>query len=273
MSHHEAAATQDAAADGDPIVPIGDFFVCRDYEPKTYHFGPDIEQTIECLVSASTDFDLTGQVVWLVSVLTSWYVASPAISASLAGKTLVELGAGTGLPGLLATKWADTVVLSDYEDEVLKLLEKSIPYTRPECDTILFNLSWGSDTDHERLRSTLKQRQMERSTATGTTSSSHPASGKVDVLLGADIVYWSASIEPLVSTADALLTEDGVFILGYFNRVDSMQRKLVEGMASKGLECTIIDPLSFLPSPLPSNLEPFLPNMTLYEFRRTRHPS
>lgn len=187
----------------DAIVPIGDFFVSRDYVTKTYEFD-GTSQRVEALAAASTDFDLTGQVIWLVSVLVSWWVAREGQAGRLAGCTLMELGAGAGLPGLLATQFASTVLLSDYEDEVLKLLELSLPHTPPTCDTQLVNLSWGSAADHTKL--------LER----------HPAG--FQLLIGADIVYWSASIGPLIDTVAATLSKpEGQFILGYFNRVDAMR--------------------------------------------------
>ena len=62
------------------------------------------QQKLQCSHAASTDHDLTGQVVWPVSAFLAWYLV--AHREELAGKTVVELGAGAGLSGLLASQFA-----------------------------------------------------------------------------------------------------------------------------------------------------------------------
>jgi predicted nicotinamide N-methyase len=188
------------AAD-DEIPPIGDFFICRDYVTKTYDIN-GVSQDIDCLAAAATDFDLTGQVIWLVSIYTTYYLEH--IKDRLRNQTVLELGAGAALCGLFASKYASTVVLSDFEDEVLKLIDRNLKHCPPTCRTLTFNLSWGSEDDHEKLRGEL-------------------GLSKVPIIVGADIVYWSNSITPLVQSVSALLADDGEFILGYYNRVSPMR--------------------------------------------------
>lgn len=196
-----AAAAAAAADDDDDVVALGDFFVCRAYETKTYTFG-DVSQRVDALSAASTDVDLTGQIVWLVSQLVSWWVVAAGEAGGLAGSNVLELGAGAGLPGLLAAQYAARVVLTDYEEEILALLARNVEsHTPPACATSAVSLAWGVDADAARVLG-------------------DPAT-KFDLLLGADVVYWSASITPLIASVASLLAPRGQFILGYFNRVDS----------------------------------------------------
>ena len=42
------------------------------------------------------------------------------------GKTVLEIGAGTGVTGFAAAKWAENLVFTDYDDKVMKLLLKNV---------------------------------------------------------------------------------------------------------------------------------------------------
>jgi hypothetical protein len=172
--------------DDEPVWGLGDVFTCREYTTRRYRFrmrdrsrGDEVVP-LDALAAASTDFDLTGQVVWLVSVLTSHYVASE-LRDVVAGQDVLELGAGAGLVGLTAARWARSVVLSDYEDEVLSLLERNLRHVPRGCGGRVFNLSWGDEGDHRRLAAETGRQRWR-------------------VIVGADIVYWGACIEPLVQT-------------------------------------------------------------------------
>ena len=72
----------------------------QDYAEHAYELGDGAQQTCLCLEGASTDHDLTGQVVWPVSVALARFVA--ARLDSLKGRRVVEVGAGTALAGLAA---------------------------------------------------------------------------------------------------------------------------------------------------------------------------
>ncbi|CAI5738020.1 unnamed protein product [Hyaloperonospora brassicae] len=107
---------------------LRDFFIIklyvnREYATQEFDFGLAL-QKLRCAHAASTDHDLTGQVVWLVSAFLAWYLV--AHREELAGKTVVELGAGTGLSGLLASQLrAAHTALTDGNDIVLELLKEN----------------------------------------------------------------------------------------------------------------------------------------------------
>jgi hypothetical protein len=171
----QAAIVDDDTGD---MPTIGDFFICREYTTKTYSLG-GVTQAIDSLQAAATDFDLTGQVVWLVSVLTSWYIGTR--GEELRGQDVIELGAGAGLCGLVASQFAASVCLTDYEDEVLALLDRNMVHVGEGCRGSVANLAWGDESSHAQLA-----RQVGRETWR--------------VIVGADILYWRMSVEPLIAT-------------------------------------------------------------------------
>lgn len=206
---------------------LGDIFTVRDYERRTYRFRagggrPDVIVPIDASGAASTDFDLTGQIVWLVSVLTAHYVAAVA-AAEVRGQAVLELGAGAGLVALTAAAaGAASVVLTDEEPEVLALLERNARLVPATCAAEVHALSWGDAGGHARVAA-----------ATGRS--------RWRVILGADVVYWSTCIGPLVASVAALLAADGVFIHGYNNRVDSNLVALLAAADAAGLRVDATD--------------------------------
>lgn len=226
---------------------LGDFFICRDYEPKSYALSGGRTQVLDALAAAATDFDLTGQIVWLVSHLTSYYLSVDSVREELRGKPALELGCGAGLAGLVATQVCSQVILTDNEPEVLKLMDINLKHAAATCDTRCFDLSWGSREDESRLAS-----------VTGR--------ARWPVLIGADVIYWSHAIPLLFDTVAHLLAPDGVFILGYFNRVSTNKEKVESLAATAGLQWTCVDHSTYLAADAPPAFADHLHKMTLYRF-------
>ena len=195
---------------------VSALFVSHDYRTFSVPLCANAQpQLVDCLDAGCTADDLTGQIIWPVARATSAYLC--AIGArELSGRACLELGAGCGLVGLVASRFASRLVLSDNEDEVMLLLARNLCHAAPGCDTSLFNLSWGSAADAAQLRA-----------ATGV--------ARWPVLLGADVVYWPSGIVPLFESVAALLAGAGVFILGYNDRLPGNQAKLLSEVARHGL--------------------------------------
>ena len=172
--------------------------------------------------SACTDFDLTGQVLWPISLLLGHYLASTAVQRHLSSSNgiVVELGAGgTGVPGLVAAHAPPRqVVLTDGNASVLPLLQDNVerhsfggggvPVVQVSCQELI----WGDCTQLQNLRDQLL--------------------GPVSMVVAADVVQWPSVLEPLLWTIQALLLrspnkEDksccdaGVFVLGLVTRAES----------------------------------------------------
>jgi predicted nicotinamide N-methyase len=159
---------------------------------------------VDCSQAASTDYDLTGQILWPVSVLLSHYVASERGSSLVRGRTVVELGAGCGLPGMVAAHFADRVLLTDGNDVVMDLLARNA--SKDVSGTLTTStFLWGRQDDLVRILGELN--------------------GNVDVVIAADVVQWPAVVEPLLHTVKALLWESRAqqptFVLGIVNRAQT----------------------------------------------------
>jgi len=182
------------------------------YRPSTEEDGRSDKETPENITielsyssAASTDFDLTGQILWPVSILLGHYLASSVGQSRIKSRNVVELGAGTGLPGLVAANFATKVVLTDGNEVVLDLLDRNVSQFRSNkrnhCSIKTGQLVWGNRSHLNRLLKTME---------------------RVDVVVAADVVQWPAVVEPLLHTVKALLwnskAERPVFILGIVNR-------------------------------------------------------
>mmetsp|Transcript_10003 Transcript_10003/g.12971 ORF Transcript_10003/g.12971 Transcript_10003/m.12971 type:complete len:301 (-) Transcript_10003:245-1147(-) len=134
----------------------------NEYELKQHTIG-NFELTLYSHPAASTDYDLTGIIVWPVSKLLSFYLVHK--QQCLKDMFVLELGSGCGLPGLVASSLQNCngfgerknqthgrVVLTDCEEEVLKVLSKNVKHQIsliPETTSFLTSeyLLWGNETE------------------------------------------------------------------------------------------------------------------------------
>uniref|UniRef100_A0A7S3JY49 Calmodulin-lysine N-methyltransferase n=1 Tax=Aureoumbra lagunensis TaxID=44058 RepID=A0A7S3JY49_9STRA len=167
-----------------------------DYIKRSY-FVDGEKYDLLSLNAACTDHDLTGLIIWPISEYLAWFVAR---KVNLSEKSCIELGAGSGLPGIVASKKAKYVVLTDGNELVLSLLERNLALNRGDHKQEVRRVCWG-----------------ERSSVEGFTD-------YFDCVLGADVVAWPNSIEPLLQTVTAILATDGAFYCGFVVRALSTER-------------------------------------------------
>ncbi|KAJ0046818.1 hypothetical protein Pint_05509 [Pistacia integerrima] len=201
------------------------FFINDDYQLTTFTFGSQVLQLF-CLQSASTDFDLTGQLVWPGAMLMNDYISKNA--ELLQGSSIIELGSGVGITGILCSRFCREVVLTDHNDEVLKArlgVEK---------------LEWGNSDQINQIL--------------------HKYSGGFDLILGADIYircprllfifqyesngsrcisFQQSSIPPLFDTVEQFfrIRETGQckFILAYVSRAKMMDAMVISEATRHGM--------------------------------------
>ena len=233
-----AALEDNADEDNEDIFDPG-LFLNEDYVEHSYELGDGARQTCLCLEGASTDHDLTGQVVWPVSVALARFVA--ARLDSLKGRRVVEVGAGTALAGLAAARSdAVSVVLTDGSDVIIRLLERALASSN--------------------VTATLKAPISARKLLWGDRAS-FDGIGCCDVVLGADVVCWPRLVEPLLQTVRASLrgSADGVFYCGFVSRSQLTERLFFEKSGRFGFSIKEHALASFLPDPVPedcrSNME------------------
>jgi len=229
---------------------LGGVFVCREYATRTFSFPRPpplqaLEVPLDCLSAASTDFDLTGQIVWPVSRLVAQYLASgPGVAASLRGARVLELGAGCGLCGVAAAfLGAAEVVLTDNEPEVLAVLAKNAERPVPGgCALRVREFNWGDGAAAAEL-------------------------GTFPFLLGADVIYWSHCVEALFASAAALLAPGGVFILGFTNRRNGLREAAEVAARTAGFSWEVVDLCGWLAVEEPV-FAGQLPVVTLFRMRK-----
>ncbi|CAK7330683.1 unnamed protein product [Dovyalis caffra] len=197
------------------------FFISDNYQLTTFTFGSQVIELL-CLHSASTDFDLTGQLVWPGAMLLNDYLTKHA--EMLHGCSILELGSGVGVTGILCSRFCRQLVLTDHNDEVIKIQKKNIELCassmNPNCCAELATekLEWGNSDHIDQIL----QRY----------------SRGFDLILGADIYILQSSVPLLFDTVEKLLRFRGgqcKFILAYVSRAKTMDSLITKQAAQHGM--------------------------------------
>ena len=135
-------------------------------------------------------------------------------SAECGGKAVVELGAGSGLVGLLAARWASKVDITDGDEEEVSLIARNVEEHAPAggCALSARFLEWGAEPAAEFLRDAQQP-------------------DGYDVVLAAQVVYVPAAIGPLAQSIAALMKADGTALL--YN--DAVSTGAMIGVSQLGL--------------------------------------
>jgi predicted nicotinamide N-methyase len=197
--------------------------------------GPGTDSKEEVVVvqafvgEASESFDDTGTVLWPAAPLLCYFLLSDAGRRLVQGVSVLELGAGVGIPGLIAGRVCKTLVLTDHNDQVVERLETNVRLNRASllasCQAVsVERLDW---------REFLGPSHGCAQQAAGKGDTSLCARTRYQVLLGADVVYSHEAVEMLVSAVDALLelTPDAVFLLAYVSRWSTVDEALTRSAA------------------------------------------
>ncbi|KAB1199948.1 Methyltransferase-like protein 23 [Morella rubra] len=205
-------------------------------EPVEHHmttisrhsFGDDSEEPkffISIIENMKEDY---GLFVWPCSIVLAEYVWQQRLRFS--GASVVELGAGTSLPGLVAAKVGADVTLTDASDraEVMDNMRRVCDLNELKCNVL--GLTWGVwDASIFSLRP--------------------------KIILGADVLYDTTAFDDLFATVTFLLQNSpgSVFITTYHNRSGHHLIRFL--MAKWGLKCVkLLDGFSFMPSDKASGL-------------------
>ncbi|EEY57050.1 uncharacterized protein PITG_10625 [Phytophthora infestans T30-4] len=213
-----------------------DLFVNRDYESKEFNFGV-VKQKLLSSHAASTDHDLTGQVVWPVSIFLAWYLV--AHRNEIVCKNVVELGAGAGLSGLVASQFAAHTALTDGNDIVLELLEENAETNADSSKVKALPLLWGERQSVEAFEQAFPF--------------------PIDILIGADVICWPILVKPILQTIKYLLLRsrkplETKFCCGFVCRAQSTEKLLFQEALAFGFHFERISEDTFLPTPRPSEV-------------------
>lgn len=216
---------------------------------KIFHFGAH-----HCMLvvpeDAGTDI---GSRIWQGSLVCARVLLQ--YTCRIAGAKVLELGAGTGLCGLLAADMgARQVVITDCSYLALKAVLPSVLMndvgqrgTGPAC--------WGMAGDQIHVRRHLWQNDAARSPGRGPVKhwSNVPtgpwgdegipdeldADETFDFIIGSDVLYFDVQVTDLLATLATRLTDSGRGLLVITQRKSGMYTRLLEGFPQVGL--TIVE--------------------------------
>jgi hypothetical protein len=213
-------------------------FICEDYQERLFQFE-ELSQPVLCSGMSSTAHDLTGQIVWPACVLLSWFIHRH--KALFTGKIVLELGAGCGLAGLVASNYSDHTYITDGNDVVLRLLHRNKAHLKRDNITIS-KLMWGATGDIDNLF-----------------PAEYSSVVYPDVIIGADVILWPNQVFSLLYTIRSLLLLRGgsttttrshlpSCYISYIVRATSTTELLYATALTVGLSIDPLDVDSFLPT-------------------------
>ena len=218
--------------------------------------------------------DTTGLGIWSASVLLArWAVREREL---IRGKTVIELGAGCGLPSLAAAVYCSpsSVYLTDIHDPTLKnsaynarlngtstAASTSASTTAtatasasafieqvtvdvaptPSVTDAVGKLSIQGETVFRKPSDGTSSAKLYVSKVSWSESETFP-SEKADVLLGSDLVYDSKILTLLTKAVDGMLAPDGVFLYIAPDECRDGIDGLLGALASVGLQCVMQQP-------------------------------
>jgi predicted nicotinamide N-methyase len=184
-------------------------------------------------------------VIWPASYILVHYLLKN--RDSLASEDVLEVGSGTGITGIVAALCSKSVVVTDYNDIVLELLDhnaKQNAISGTKC--ICKKLDWTRVESRE-------------------TFPKHA----YNVIIGSDVVYWYNMILPLLETVDYLLSHasNARFILAFKHRAANTEAHLFEQASNRfQFEVEDVPAASFVPEEQLESLN----GVYLKVFRRRR---
>jgi hypothetical protein len=148
--------------------------------------------------------------------------------ALIEGRSVLELGAGCGLAGLVASQLASSTLLTDGNDVVLELLARNIERQQElglcKGDLRAVPLLWGSE---------------------GSVAEVLEGGAAPDVLIGADIVCWPNYVGPLLQTVKAIMLRSADplasrLYLGFVCRALHTKRLFFKGAEDMGMAIEVL---------------------------------
>ena len=195
-------------------------------------------------IGSETETHLTGQIPWPVCHLLNWFMlAHPNL---FDGKSVVEIGAGVGLSGLVLAEMdiARAVHITDGQDEIMANLKANGKLAADKGRRVsVSQLRWESAEDRAAAVAHM--------------------GGCIDIVIGADILAYTLGVPrtPLLAGKELMRLsscDDPVFIVAYHTRFGSHHLEGVRTAAAElGMEMSEINVRDFLPRPAPPPLDIF----------------
>lgn len=161
----------------------------KDRFDKPYHHKVVVQGVPHDLVINQAPFKTTGfaSTVWDSAIVLSKYLER--LPQKVEGRNCIELGAGCGLPGIVAAYLgASSVLLTDFPDN-LDLLQRNVMINKVQKTISVHPLVWGSRS--ERLISPF------------------------DLIIATDVMYCLEAVDSLLSTLKMASDAETIILLAY----------------------------------------------------------
>lgn len=167
----------------------------------------------------------TGVTIWQAAPRLADYLQGRPETCT--GRSVLELGAGLGLCGIAAYYLGANVTMTDGDTHSLQKMRDNV---RQNCDG-------GNGDARVTSGGTIECRQLLWGSPHMEKFLSHHR--QYDTILGADVIYTEASIEPLFDTVACLLKTDGQFILSRYSKWNGVEDDVViKAAKERCLFCT-----------------------------------
>ena len=193
-----------------------DLFISTDYKTITFTYK-SLSQTLYCSNSSTTDFDLTGQIIWPASEYLAKYIVDN--SELFLNKNVLEVGSGAGLSGLVSSQFTKKSYLTDGNPIILDLLELNKHFSGSKNVEIL-KLEWGIEETQKILDSI----------------------GSIDIIIGADVLFWPDSIKPLILSLKEIIkrNKEVLILISMCYRAKHSEELLMATIKEEGLKREVI---------------------------------
>lgn len=139
-------------------------------------------------------------------------------------RTVVELGCGVGVYGLLGTSTATTkfLMLTDGEQRALTIIPKNIEQmeSRKCGGSVDYQLlPWGNQTAIENALNKCEEHNNVR---------------RFDVVLGCELMYFNTDLDLLINTVLSLTNHTGLFVHAHLFRAPNQENEMIEVLGRYG---------------------------------------
>lgn len=182
--------------------------------------------------------DLTGHMPWLACLpLCEFLVADRGQALLAARPRVLELGAGVGLPGLIAGRAASELRLTDNQTAIVEQLAASVR----ENERLGLLPTAGNCYGDDGCSLTASPASSAELLEWGLSAPLPPCirERSFDLLLASDCVYYEGSAQLLAETAARLLAPGGVLLLSYTSRWRETDHALALALRGAGLRCRL----------------------------------
>ncbi|PPS14944.1 hypothetical protein GOBAR_AA05633 [Gossypium barbadense] len=195
------------------------FFINDNYQLTSFTFGSHVLQ-LYCLHSASR------QLVWPGAMLLNDYLSKNA--EMLRGCSVIELGSGVGITGMLCSRFCRQILLTDHNEEVLKARYK---FNLSARYILRRNIELNASSENPSCCAALEAEKLEWGNSDQINRILHKYPGGFELILGADIY--------ILITAKQLLKNRGrghcKFILAYVSRAKMMDLMVISEATRHGM--------------------------------------